>query len=103
MLDCAVFSGRVHSLEDKQQRPAILGVEYVLLLREPLSSALEELGRLAFVQLETSSVVGVEVLQFKALAFGYPERVNVLLDLVHNLFSRHAQSPFTESQSLVRR
>jgi hypothetical protein len=58
VLDCAVFARRVHSLEDEQQRPAILGVENVLLLREPFGSALKKLARLAFIQLEAARVAG---------------------------------------------
>jgi len=38
---------------------------------------LEEAGRLAFVQLETPRVAGVEVLQLKALAFGDAVGVDV--------------------------
>ena len=89
VLDRAVLAGRVHGLENEQQRPAILGVEHILLLREPLGSALQEPGRLALVQLETARVAGVEVLQSKALALGDAERMDVLLDAVQDLFSRH--------------
>ena len=66
-----------------------LGVKDVLLLREPFGSALEEFGRLAFIQLQTAGVARVEVLQLKALALGDAERVNVFLDALQNLFSRH--------------
>ncbi len=47
VLDGAVLAGRVHGLENEQQRPAILGGEDVLFLCEPLGSALEKRGRLA--------------------------------------------------------
>jgi hypothetical protein len=40
----------------------ILGVEHVLLLGEPLDAALQEVGRLALVQRQTTGVAGVEVL-----------------------------------------
>src|SRR5437867_10451050 len=36
MLDGAVFSGRIHSLEDQEHGPAILRVEFVLWPREEL-------------------------------------------------------------------
>ena len=39
VLDRAVLAGGVHRLEDEQQRPAVLGVEHLLLLREPLAAA----------------------------------------------------------------
>ena len=38
VLDRAVLAGRVHRLKDQQQGPAILGVEHVLLFRQPLSA-----------------------------------------------------------------
>lgn len=52
----------------KQQRPAIVGVKRVLLLCEPVSALLEELGRLALVQLQPAGVAGIKVPQLKALA-----------------------------------
>ena len=91
VLDRAVLAGSVHGLENKQQRPAILGVEHVLFLGEPLGSALEKFSGLAFVHLETLGVAGIEVLESKALALGDAERVNILLDAVQNFFSRHAR------------
>ena len=54
----------------------------------------EEFGRLALVQRQTAGVAGVEVLQSKALAFGDAERIDVLLDAVEDLFSRHGADPF---------
>ena len=89
VLDRAVLARSVHSLENEQQRPAILRVEHLLLGCEPLGSALKELGRLAFLHLETARVARVEVLQLKALAFGDAERVDVPLDTIQDLFSRH--------------
>ena len=86
MLDGAVLAGRVHGLKNQQQRPAILGVEDVLFLCEPLGSAPEQRGRIAFVQLQPAGVAGVEVLQLKAFAFGDAERMDVLLDWVQDLF-----------------
>ena len=39
VLDRAVLAGRIHRLEDEQQRPAVLRVQHVLLLGEPLHAA----------------------------------------------------------------
>jgi hypothetical protein len=51
MLDCAVLARRVHRLEYDQQRPAVLRIEHLLLVREQCSALLEQISRLAFVQL----------------------------------------------------
>src|SRR6516164_5709546 len=89
VLDGAVLSGRVHRLEHEQQRPAILGIEHVLLLCEPLGAALQEVGRLALVQPQATCVTWIEVVQLEALAFCNPERIHVFLDAIEDLFSRH--------------
>src|SRR5947207_6595318 len=59
VLDGAVLAGRVHRLEHEQQRPAILGIEHVLLLREPLSAALQKVGCLALIQSQTTCVARI--------------------------------------------
>src|SRR5512146_1901320 len=46
VLDGAVLSGGVHRLENKQERPPVLGVEYVLELGQSLDAALKEFLRL---------------------------------------------------------
>jgi len=89
VFDRAVFASRIHSLEDEQQRPTVLGIKHVLFFCEPLSAALKEVGCFAFVHLQAARVTSVEVLQLKALAAGNAERVGVVLDLVDDLFSRH--------------
>src|SRR5262249_31152926 len=81
--------GCIHSLEDDQQRPAILGIEHVLLFGEPLSTALKELGSVALVHLQAERVTGLEIVQLEALALGNAERGRVLLNLVEDLFARH--------------
>ena len=91
VLDRAVFAGRVHRLEDQQQGPAVLGVEHVLLFRQPRGAALEELRSLALVQLQAAGVTRIEVVQPEALAFGNAERVDVLPYEVANFFSRHGR------------
>jgi hypothetical protein len=52
-------------LKDEQYGPAVLGVELVLLLRQPHGATLQEFGRLGSVELEAASVVRVEVLEPK--------------------------------------
>ena len=89
VLDRAVLAGRVHRLEDQQQRPAILGVEHVLLFRQPRGAALEELRRLALVHLQAAGVARIEVFEPEALAFGDAVRSDVLPYEVENFLSRH--------------
>src|SRR5262245_60962931 len=89
MLDRTVLAGRVHRLKHEQQRPAILGVEYLLFLREPLGASGKQLRGLAFAQIEAAGVSRIEVFQAKALALGDAEWLNVLLDAVESLFFAH--------------
>jgi hypothetical protein len=80
-------------LEHQQQRPAILGVEHVLLFREPLGAAREQLGRLALAQLEAAGISRIEALQTEALALPNAERIDVFLDAVEDLSSCHGATP----------
>jgi hypothetical protein len=97
VLDRAVFAGRVQRLEDEQQGPAVLGVEHILLFRQPCNAALEELRGLALVQLQATGVARIEVLEPEALAFGDAEWVDVLLYTVEDLLPRHATAPFVQA------
>src|SRR5262245_49033470 len=99
MLDRAVLAGCIHRLEDEQQRPPVLGVKHVLLLCEPLCASLKEFGRLALLQLQPTGVARIIVLQPKALAFCDPERLNILLDAIEDLFSRHGITSLLGRQS----
>ena len=62
MLDRAVLAGSVHRLKYEEQRPPILGVEYVLLLREPRCALAKQLCGLTFLHLDVARVRRVEVL-----------------------------------------
>ncbi len=92
VLDGAVLAGRIHRLKHQQQRPAVLGVEHVLLLGEPLGAALEQIRRVVLVEIEAAGVGGIEILQAKALALGNAERVDVVLDALEDLVSCHDAS-----------
>jgi hypothetical protein len=98
MLYRTVLARRVHRLKHEQQRPTVLGVEHLLLLREPLGASGAQLCGLALVQLKAARVSRVEVLQAKALTLGDAERVNVLLDAVKHLFFHRATSLCAETQ-----
>src|SRR5262249_58754049 len=69
--------------------PAVRGVEHVLLSREPLGTASEKFGRLALAQLQAAGVFRVDAVQAKALALGDAEGIDVFLDAVQDLSSRH--------------
>jgi hypothetical protein len=103
VLDRAVFPGRVHCLEEEQQRPAILGVKHILLIREPFGTALEEFGGLALVHLQTAGVAGVKVLEAESLAAGDAEWVDVLLDAAEDLFFQHDATLLSRSHGRRRR
>src|SRR5579872_5918870 len=46
VFDRSILAGRVHRLENEEQRPSLLGVEHVLFLCEPYGAALQQVGRL---------------------------------------------------------
>src|SRR5215471_17233104 len=94
MLDRTILACRVHRLKYEQQRPAILSVKHVLFFCEPLCATGQELGCLGLLQLEVTGVAGVEVLEAKAIAGGDAERVNVFLNAIEDVLSRHASPPF---------
>ena len=56
-LDRAVLAGRVHALKDQQQRPAILGVQLLLKIAQPLAVAIENFFGLVLV--ETALLIGL--------------------------------------------
>ncbi len=49
-LDGAVLAGGVHALEDQQQRPAVLGVEFLLEIVQPLAVGIQDLLALVLVE-----------------------------------------------------
>jgi hypothetical protein len=94
VLDRSVLAGRIHRLEHKEQRPAFLGVEHVLLLCEPDGATLQQVSRLALVRphYQATCVAWIEVDQFEAIAFCDAEWMDVFLDAVNDLFSRHGSN-----------
>src|ERR1043166_10040624 len=62
-LDRAVLAGRVHALEDQQQRPAVLRVEFALEIGEPLAVRLDDL--LALVLVEAALLRGLVRFEMK--------------------------------------
>src|SRR5262249_16682119 len=92
VLDRAVLAGGVHRLEDEQQRPAVLRIEHLLLLGEPLGSASQEVGRLALLQLQAKGIAGVDAPQLEALALRYAKRLDEFPDAIEDLSSRHGRA-----------
>src|SRR6516162_10246586 len=100
VLNGAVLTRRIHRLKHKQQGPAVLRVEHVLLFSEPLDAATEKFGRLALTKLQAAGVCRIDALQAEALALGNAEWVDVLLDAIEDLLSRHGTvSHFVKAQS----
>src|ERR1700730_910987 len=62
VLDCAVLTGCIHRLKNEQKRPAALGVENLLRLREIGDASREEQGRIALVELQFTSGARIEIL-----------------------------------------
>src|SRR5262249_4054680 len=93
VLDRAVLTGGVHRLEDEQQRPAVLRVEHLLLLCEPLGPAPRKVGRLALLHLQAKGIARVDVPQPDALALGDAKRLHEFSDAIEDLSSRHGRAP----------
>ena len=72
MLDHAIFAGGVHGLEDEQDRPLVLGVEFVLKVRHQGEVALEQVGAF-LLGIETPGLGGVEILQAEGFSMVHPE------------------------------
>jgi hypothetical protein len=71
MLDGAVLAGGIHRLEDQQHRPAVLGVQALLQLREHLHAEREQLlGPRLGLGREVARVIRIDVLEAELLAVG---------------------------------
>src|SRR5262249_38977460 len=92
VLDRAVLAGGVHRLEDEQQRPAVLRVEHLLLLSEPLGPAPQEVGRLALLHPQAEGIARVDALQPEALALRYAKRLDEFPDAIEDRSSRHGRA-----------
>ena len=85
VLDGAVLAGRVHRLEDRQHRPAILRVERLLQFGEPLHAVGEHRLGVGLLDIEAAGVRGVIV--------GEPEFVRLVdAEAVENLGDGHEAS-----------
>ena len=84
--DGAILAGGVHRLEQQQQGVAVLGVELVLLLGQPLDPLLQQFpGHRLLVGPKASRVARVDVLQAKFLPLGDAIRLDELFDLFQDL------------------
>src|SRR5262249_32220747 len=89
-----LFPRRIKRLKQKKEGPAVLRVKHVLLFREPLGAASEKFGRLALAQLQAEGVSRIDAVQAEALALGDAEGIDVFLDAVQDLSSRHGRVSF---------
>ena len=82
VLDRAVLAGRIHRLEDQQHRPAILRVELLLQLGEPLHTVCEHRLGFGLFEVETTGVGRVVI--------GEPELVRLVdTETAERLGERH--------------
>src|SRR5207253_2250273 len=70
---------RVHALEDQEQRPAVLGVEFFLKIVQPLAIGVEDL--FALVLVESALLVGLVRLEMKLLRPVDAERLDKWVEL----------------------
>ena len=61
MLDDAVLAGRVHGLDDHQHRPAVLRVEPLLQLGQPLDAFAEHFLGFVLVEVEAAGIGRIDV------------------------------------------
>jgi hypothetical protein len=73
MLDGAVLAGRIHRLEDRQQRPLVLRVELLLKIGETLDAVGQHLLRLVLFDIEAAGVVAGMIAQPEFFSFGDAE------------------------------
>src|SRR5882757_1483520 len=78
-LDGAVLAGRIHALEDQQQRPAILGVKFFLKIAQAFAVGIENLFGLVLV--ETALLVGLVRLEMERARSVEAERLNKSVQL----------------------
>ena len=70
MFDRSILAGRVHGLEDHQQRPPILGGQNVLQARQFLHAFCEQLSRLRFaLGFKSVRVARIVILQSEVFSF----------------------------------
>ena len=90
MADRAVLAGRVHRLQDDQQRVGVLRVELVLQRREPQDAVAQQLLRVLLLH-AFPGVAGVEVVH-RHFAFGTDRELLDGIDAVLALVG-HAEGP----------
>src|ERR1043166_3330697 len=95
-LDRAVLAGRVHALEDQQQRPAVLRVEFALEIGEPLAVRLDDL--LALVLVEAALLSGLVRFEMKLARSVEAKRRDVWFQ-----FCREGFALFLAHQGTLRR
>src|SRR5262245_50401066 len=97
VLDRTILAGRVHGLEDEQDRPPVLGVEHLLELGEEPDAGREGgLGLGLVLGGEVERVAGIDVAQAKAVV-GHPEGLGELAGLPQQVLHVFLVHAFTSS------
>src|SRR4051812_24030136 len=93
MLDRSILPRRIHRLEDKEKRPAILAVKHLLQLRERVHSGLERLLRgVLVVGLEAAGVSRIDVFQPELLSISDSVGLGPFVSFLDNFFDFHMVS-----------
>ena len=105
MLDRAVFSCRIHRLKHQKHRPAVLGVKFVLQLRELLDTAPQGILQARLVsRVETPGISRINVLKVEFFpvgdAVGFRELPSGLEDFLrfHRRFPGQGPNRLTSSE-----
>jgi len=77
MLDGAVFAGRVHCLKDQEHSPLVLGVQFILELRESCHTRGQRFLRSWLVCLfrKFKRIVWIDILETEIFTFADAERL----------------------------
>ena len=88
VLDHTILAGSVQTLEDNQDRPAVLRVEFLLQVVEHAFACIEYVLRV-LLAFDPGRVSGVQILQTKLFALGYTKRFCKARGLFDELVAIH--------------
>ncbi len=102
MFDRAVLAGGIHRLEDQEQRPAVLGIEFLLHVTEKLDAFFEESLRLALV-FQAVGVGGIVVLQPEFSTIGHAAGIDDARSFFQQLAVFHSPGSVVQTRPAEQR